>query len=451
MIWLPLVLAVTTVQATQDPPAPASSVLSASDVKALNKDVKEWFEAWQKYEFEATSSSDRRKHGRATDKAREKFEKEWAAKSKKVNPLASPADLRAVFENAFSYERTNPSGNLKLVKDTPETPGYSFVAPRTYDPRNAYVGVLLLPGFDDAKAAWEDPQSYYDNTWKDSPIADQSIVVIPRLDNGMQLDSLPDDTKPGAEEDEIQRLRAVLAPFGQVQREYNLARDRLILDCGRGSSGFGVRLATYFPSRFAGLIVRWPTELEGLRLGSLTGLPILIVANEQTQAAADSIKKRIDAHGGNKCTILAATTNHPYGGESGRIGEWANTVRRDLTPSRVVIELTSDRFKNGYWVQIGTAEPLNSVSKDQRPSLTVVADRATNRITVTAVNVSDYRLLLNDDLIDLGQPFTVVTNGVAVQEQRERNMDWMIRQMQTQFDPTYVFTSWFDGTVPKTP
>ena len=57
----------------------------------------------------------------------------------------------------------------------------------------------------------------------------------------------------------------------------------MFIDCGDGTSGFGIRLLTYFPSRFAGAILRAPADPGKLPLDSLAGLPLLLVSTANTK------------------------------------------------------------------------------------------------------------------------------------------------------------------------
>src|SRR5690606_12890298 len=80
------------------------------------------------------------------------------------------------------------------------------------------------------------------------------------------------------EEAEKQRNLLLLGTLGVVQRAFNLDRNQLFLDAGKGSMGYVLRVASYFPERFAGVVVRHASELSPrMRLGSLTGMPILIL------------------------------------------------------------------------------------------------------------------------------------------------------------------------------
>ena len=78
-----------------------------------------------------------------------------------------------------------------------------------------------------------------------------------------------------------------------------------------------------------------------------------------------------------------------------------------------------------------------------------MADRDANRITITARNVTQLSLFLNDALVDLDKEFTVVINGKAVTETRTRNFFDMTEWLYRRFDSSYIFTTSYTTTVPK--
>ena len=87
---------------------------------------------------------------------------------------------------------------------------------------------------------------------------------------------------------------------------YRFDRNRLILDCSKGSCGFALRLASYFPSRFAGLILRHPVRLrrgsptaaaglrEQFRLDTVANLRIALVKSATTAEACDKLSKELN-------------------------------------------------------------------------------------------------------------------------------------------------------------
>jgi hypothetical protein len=87
--------------------------------------------------------------------------------------------------------------------------------------------------------------------------------------------------------------------------------------------------------------------------------------------------------------------------------------------------------------------------EDKKPRLEVTADRANNRIEVKATAVASFSLHLNDSLVDLGKPFTVVINGKAQTEQRTRDFGTMLQLILRKYDGSWVFPVTFSSSVPQ--
>jgi pimeloyl-ACP methyl ester carboxylesterase len=427
-------------------------ILSANDVKSLNKKAADWFSAWFDYTYVADSSKARRSAGAKLSKAKEAFDKDLQSKSRKADPLSSVADVRAVFSNVIGYERQSSSGILKNVDGSEDLPGYALMLPKRYAPDAPYRTVLVLPGFDAGKGRWTDAKSHYDATWGASSLTEELIVFLPGLDAAMELDLTPDFAKPGADQDENNRLRAVLGAAGQVQRSYHVDREALVVDAGDGASAFALRLATYFPNRFAGLVLRHPVDVtKDLRFGSLNGVPVLLLASDATRDACTALAKRLNELNEGSCTVLDGKGAYPFQESQAEVDAWVKSVRRNLTPPKIVIEPNHDAFNDAYWVRLGVTESLLGLPEDQKPRLVAEADKETNRIKVEARGISDFLLLLNDDLVDLDKEFTVEVNGVLFKEKRDRDLSFLVAQMQEQYDTTWVFTTSFATTVPKAP
>ena len=87
---------------------------------------------------------------------------------------------------------------------------------------------------------------------------------------------------------------------------------------------------------------------------------------------------------------------------------------------------------------------------DGRPYLKAEADRDANRINITAKNVASLQLLLNDAIVDLDKEFTVVVNGKAVNEKRQRSLITLTEFVSFKlFDPNRVWTTTYSMAVPK--
>lgn len=444
-------LALTCLTSADVVPQEPKTILSSSEVKSLNKKAKKWYDHWMKWDG---AEGDRRsKAARARRKSQDAFRKEWDRKSEsKGDLLASVPDILQVFKNCFPYSRVSGlSGTLKRVKGG-DGPSYYHRVPKSYKPDIPIRTIVMIPGFLEDRGVWMPAKDLYAATWEGSTILDETAFMFPDFDNDLDLDPAP-DLEQGGEAVEIQRISTVLIPAGYFQKQFNMDREAFYLDCGRGSSAFGLRMAANFPSRFAGLILRSPVNDENMRLGSLTGLPILLIRSDATREDCDALKQRFDDLQGGRCTVIDGEGEYPYLASQAEIVEWLtsadNPTRRNLFRERVVIEPVMDRYKKAYWVQIGTAEPLTSVAPGDRPFIEAVADRKSNRITITTTSIADFTLLLNDELIDLGKEFTVVVNGTAYTEQRDRSFRRMTEDIFLRYDPGMIFSVRYSASVPK--
>ena len=108
-----------------------------------------------------------------------------------------------------------------------------------------------------------------------------------------------------------------------------------------------------------------------------------------------------------------------------------------------------DRFQKAYWVNIHVAESLLTAGPDAKPRLEVKADREANRVTVDAIGIERFELLLNDDLVDLDKEFTVVVNGKAKVEKRTRSFMDLKDRVVRRNDWDYLFPVKYVTTVAK--
>jgi len=444
------------------PGAPATQakapLLQPAEQASLRDKLVKYFEAEQLYDA-AEGSKEREKAARNREKAKEKFQDEWETRSKKVgNLLSSMADLRAIYDNCFVIKP--PTVSLGTVhKDTlkhNETTNYdySIYLPKTYKADKPWRTVLLLPGTvaADQAAKWVEGREYFKQTWdKQTALAD-TIFHVCHLPDLLEMDPAPDFSRDGQEAEERRRIDSVFLTFlGQtVSSLANVDRAHVFIDCGRGNCAFGMRLVSMFPDRFAGIVLRHPTAVDELRLGSLLGMPVLMVKTAATAGVVDALKARLEAVTPGSVTVCEATDEYPHAAAATEIEAWMQKQRRNMCPARVVIEPNHDNYRRAYWVRMGATEPLLTSPADQKARIEVQADRANNRIVVTARGVENFTLLLNDDLVDLDKPFTVVINEKAVTEKRTRDRTGLQERVRRErVDWDFLFPVVFDTTVPK--
>ncbi len=428
-------------------------LLKEREVSGLAGKARDWFEAELEY-LAADNPRELRSKGKAQSKAKAAFLKEWESRSKKVDILSSVPDVKAIFATAFPHERESSSGELKLIKpdaDVVKVPEHYVVVPRRYDYEVAHRLVVLLTPRDTDGESWIRPKDHFDATWGSSSLREETIFAIPTVEDSFDFDTPLQADQANAEDIERDRIKAVIGSMRGVADTYYLDFNKVFLDTGRGASAFAMRIATFFPQSFAGIIIRNPVDItDEIRLGSLRGMPVLLIHSDaETKEAAEKIASVLNGMQPDSATVLEGKGESPFTASQPEIDRWMEGRSRDLTPHHVVVEPNHDGFRTAYWVVMGIAEPLAGLPNALRPRMEVKVDREKNRIVVDARNVEDFQLLLNDDLLDLGKEFTVVVNGKAIQEKRERNLLFMFDKMMKRQDPSYVFTTEFAASVPS--
>lgn len=428
--------------AAQQDPKP---VLKESEQKSLGDKLRKYLSADLVYQ--AARGRDREKASKKLRKARATFEKEWD-KADAAGVLGSMVDLRTVFYNCFTPVKPKISKGSVLTKGIKDTPiEYSIRLPKKYTEKTPWPVLLSLPS--GKGGTWTKPADYFKTTWGKSPIIDEFMIQIPKLPDGLEMDPIPNYSQDRAEEQEDKRIRSVFGAFGFLVNNYTVDRGRVFLDCGSESCGFGIRFATLFPDRWAGIILRNPTEVDDLRIGTLTHVPILALKTADNAKAVEALKKRWDEKCPDMFTILDAKGAAPHLESADDILAWTKDKKRNMSPTKVSLEPNHDRFNKAYWVDIIVADSLLTTTGEERPKLVAVADRAANRITVDSVGVERFEILLNDDLVDLSKEFTIVVNGKAVKETRRRSFGEMKRRMLDRNDWDYIFPVRYVSSVPK--
>ncbi len=433
--------------APQDP----VTKLAPADQKSLQAKLSKMVESQIAYDDPATTGKAREKAEKAYYTAKDAFWTDWKRQCEKHGDLLkATADLDVIFANALPYERKQAL-TLRKVEAKDPTPAYWIAVPKAYKAESPTRALLLVPGLDD-KQEWTDGKKWFDTTWTDkSALVSDSVVHIPVVSKTVDLDALPDYSKDGAEAQEIQRIQEIFSSFGETQRGYNVERSRRFVDAGRGASGFVVRLACHFPDVFTGLVLRSPPSADALRLGSLGGVNVLLISTGETAEACAAFKAKLDQVEGATCTILSATDAYPFAAAAPEIEKWMAGCKRIVNRAKIVIEPLEDRFKQAYWVSILDMSSVQTAPEGAKPRVVVEADRAQNRIKITAVGVDSLTLSLNDALVDLDKPVSLVVNDKAWEEgKRNRDFNSLLKRMLRKNDSGFLFPVEFRVNVPKT-
>ncbi|MCA8974308.1 MAG: hypothetical protein KDC98_06275 [Planctomycetes bacterium] len=404
--------------------------------------------------YDAAEGKAREKANRPFESAKQAFRDEWESRSKKANLLASMPDLLAIYENCFAVGKPphNPGtvrAGDKVELDESMKFDFSYFLPKKYKPKVPMRTVLMLPGSKGNDGEWLDGRRYFESAWDKTAALDSTIFHIPTLPEGLSMDPAPDYSRDGQEAMEGRRIASVFATFGRTLTDVNVDRPRVFVDCGRGNCAFGLRFVSIFPDRFAGIILRSPTAVEDIRLGSLYGKPVLMIKTAENGAVVETLKKQLEAVTPESVTVIDATDEYPFKGSADAIEQWMDKQKRNIAPTKVIIEPNHNRFNKAYWVLINRMNPIHTSAAENMPRIEVEADRATNRIVVKAQGIESFTLLLNDLLVDLDKEFTVVINDKATTETKTRNEMRMYEGMINRNDWEFLFPVEFTSTVSK--
>lgn len=397
---------------------------------------------------------------RARLRAEEEFALEWQRQQRKGNLLASPADLRQIFFNCFPV-RPGSAATGSWRESSVEFAGvdekhsYGVLLPKGLRVDTPARAVLLIPGTASAAGGdWTPASAHFAATWAGSPLLADSVFHGVTVPAKWQLDVAPDPRIDGADEIDATRTRLLLGTFGETLNVCSVDRSRVFLDCGRGACGFGLRFATLFPDRFAGVVLRAPTAVDALRLGSLRHVPVLLLRTADSALVVDALFARLQKDAPGMATVLEANDAYPHPAMAAAIGEWLGKQRRSMVPMQVTIEPNTDDNNRAYWVDIEAGNTIaaglaDRVPRVDLPRIEAVADRSTNTITVTCTGVERFALQLNDQLLDLDQPFVVVVNGREFREKRTRSFQQLRDGLVGRSDWEYLFPVAFSTSVPK--
>jgi hypothetical protein len=125
--------------------------------------------------------------------------------------------------------------------------------------------------------------------------------------------------------------------------------------------------------------------------------------------------------------------------------------RRDSLPTRVTVVREASHFQAFSWLRIEATDPIAAFSddlidkRDERIMRRVYArlDAAivgVNRIEVTTERIRRFSLFLNDQLIDVSKPLTVLTNGqVTFNGPVTASVEVLLRQARLRRDVRQLF------------
>ncbi|HJU06048.1 MAG TPA: hypothetical protein VJ692_12930 [Nitrospiraceae bacterium] len=313
---------------------------------------------------------------------------------------------------------------------------YGLYVPASYNPAKAYALIICLHGAGFTGDA-------YLERWQ-TRLGDQYILACPTSPQGAWW------TREAAE--------LILATMRDVQTRYHVDPDRIFLT-GMSNGGIGVYLiGSHYAPLFAGLapMAGGLDDVLFPFLQNLRHTPVYLIHGTHDQVMPAELSRSIAkelARLGYPYTYREHERTHPVAGghyfpreELPELVAWFDSHRRNPLPHNLTVVRDATHLIPFSWVRIDAADRIAAFSDllidshdealtDRRYAKLDAEITAPNRIVVTTKHVRRYSLFLNDALVDVSQPLTVVNNGKTVYEGRlNPQVDTMLREARVRHD-----------------
>ncbi len=317
-------------------------------------------------------------------------------------------------------------GDLKLHGRKVEAE-YAYFVPKEYNAKNSYP--LILGCAPQGLSA----QKYIDTVWKDAGFREKYVLVAAALPQGEAWFS------------ETGRLKLLAIVLRRALDDFNIDTDRIFVD-GLAESGEDVlRLAGFYADLFAGVIVRSVNAVDVSPV-NFRNLPVWIAyAPDDTKVKGDALEKLVEQMRALKIDVsVEKVAGREHGAcveASPKLLAWLENKRRQVMTPEIQWSVPDPMADRAYWLQIAKMETGKNVVADFTARVTrATGDKEKNRIEITSKNVYEFRVMLNDDIVDLDRPIEVVANGQTVfNGKKDRSLRHALDQLYRSGDPARAF------------
>ncbi len=360
-----------------------------------------------------------------------------------ANPEVTIDQVSRAIQTGRTYQAM-PVGTMteEQIVVRERTYHYAFSVPLTYQPGKGYGLVVCLHGAGFSGDA-------YLERWQNR-LGDDYLLVCPTYPSGAWFTRQAEDL--------------VLAVIERVQAQYHVDPDRVFLT-GMSNGGIGTWLiGMHHAQRFAGL-APMAGGLDGVLMPFLANLrttPVYIIHGAKDQVMPVELSRTISrelAAIGYPHIYREHEREHPMAGghffpreELPDLVAWFNAQRRNPLPASLTIVREASHFQSFGWVRIDATDPiaafaddlvskLDELTRKKRYARLDASVTAPNRIHVEAGLVQRYTLFLNDQLVDVSKPVTVVTNNhVSFEGMVAPTVETLLRQARARKDSRQLFT-----------
>lgn len=359
-----------------------------------------------------------------------------------AHPDATIEQVRRIIQTGRTYS-AEPLGTMvdEQITVRDRAYHYAFSVPLAYQPSKGYGLIVCLHGAGFTGDA-------YLERWQ-SRLGDEYLLVCPTYPAGAWFTRRAEDL--------------VVALIHRIQQRYHVDPDRIFLT-GMSNGGIGAWLiGMHQAPMFAG-IAPMASGLDNVLmpfLANLRNMSVYIIHGVKDQVMPVDLSRSISrelAALGYPHTYREHEREHPMAGghyfpreELSDLITWLNHQRRNPLPNRVTMVREATHFQPFSWLRLEATDPIAAFSEDlinkrdeqikRRAYATLDATvAAPNRIEVQAERVQRYSLFLNDQLIDLAKPLTVITNGdVSFEGIVKPSLETLLRQARLRHDTRVLF------------
>lgn len=355
---------------------------------------------------------------------------------------ASIESVSRIIKEGRPYQ-SQPTGILpsEQIVVRGQTYPVSLFVPESYETAKRYALVVCLHGFGFTGEE-------YLERWR-TRLGEDYLLACPTYPSGAWFTRRAEEL--------------VLETIQDVTRRYHIDPDRVFLT-GMSNGGIGAWLiGMHHAPLFAG-IAPMASGLDDVLmpfLANLRSTPIYIIHGSKDQVMpvhlSRSIARELDALG-YPYVYREHEREHPIAGghyfpkeELPDLVAWFDHQRRQSLLRRVTLVRDASHFQPFTWVRLDATDPIAAFSddlvdkRDERIKRRVYAKLdasipGTNRIEVKVEHVQRFSLFLNEQLIDVSTPLTVLTNGhVSFEGTVTPSLETLLRQARLRQDPERLF------------
>jgi len=359
-----------------------------------------------------------------------------------AHPQADLATIQSLVRQGHRFGR-EPVGSLpgKALSIHGRPFRYGLYVPPTYDRAKPYALVLCLHGAGFTGDA-------YLERWQ-TRLNDEYMIACPTLPQGNWW------TREASE--------LVMATLQDVESRYHIDPDRVFLT-GMSNGGIGAYLiGSHYATVFAGL-APMASGLDDVLIPFLENLrhtPLYIIHGAKDDVMPVQLSRTIAAELtrlGYPFVYREHDRTHPIAGghyfpreELPDLVAWLTGRRRDPFPKRLTVVRDASHLLPFGWLRIDATDRIASFSDNLIDSRDAsITNRVyakidaeivgSNRIEVRTQRVKRYALFLNQSLVDLTKPVTVVTNGrISFSGNLEPSVETLLREARHRHDPAMLF------------